>query len=42
MEFGRAAGTLIAFQWTLKAFSARAARLKAPVFGAFALNPTEQ
>jgi small subunit ribosomal protein S21 len=38
MEFGRAAGTSAAFQWTLKAFSARAARLKAPVFGAFALT----
>src|SRR5258707_3234297 len=38
MKFGRAAGTSAAFQWTLNAFSARAARLKAPVFGAFALT----
>src|SRR6476659_7032399 len=28
-------------EWTLKAFSARAARLKAPVFGVFCLNPSE-
>jgi small subunit ribosomal protein S21 len=38
MEFGRAAGTSAAFQWTLKAFSARAARLKAPVFGVFLIR----
>jgi small subunit ribosomal protein S21 len=29
---------LIVFEWTLNAFSARAARLKAPVFGALALT----
>jgi small subunit ribosomal protein S21 len=29
---------LTRFEWTLNAFSARAARLKAPVFGAFALT----
>ena len=29
---------LARFEWTLDAFSARAARLKAPVFGAFALT----
>src|SRR4029079_4194974 len=27
--------------WTLKPFSARAARLKAPVLGGFSLNPSE-
>src|SRR6185437_9715930 len=42
MENAAAAGIRAPFEWTLNAFSARAARLKAPVYGAFAFNPSEQ
>src|SRR6185437_2140461 len=42
MEKAAAAGISGGTEWTLNAFSARAARLKAPVHGAFALNPSEQ